>query len=419
MGRRRSVVYLIVALSLLAGLATGRPFFFPVAYTFIGLLAFAFLWARGGVSGLRASRRTHSRHAQVGGYVEEVLTLYNTSLLPKLWIEVYDRSDLIGHRASRVIGSLGPHTQVSWHARTFCVRRGVYQLGPLRVVVGDPFGLFQVERQIDATLPLIVYPPTVELTDFTLLPGSLPGGETLRRRAHYVTPNAASVRDYAPGDNLNRIHWLSTARRGRLIVKEFELDPLGELWIFLDLERAVHVSKRVPTEAEGEQAMGRGTEHLVTPPTTEEYTVAAAASLASHFLQRGRTVGLVAHGRRLEIVPADGGAHQLTRILEELAVIEAHGTLTFDQLLMLHTNHLARGTAVILITPSMRESWVWAAHVLAQRGLHPAAVLIDPASFGGRPGAEALAAQLTAANIPVYVLRLGDDLRRSLSQRYR
>jgi len=418
MGYRRSVVYLIIALSLLAGLATGRPFFFTVAYTFIGLLAFAFLWARGGVSGLHASRRTQSRHAQVGGHVEEVLTLRNVSLLPKLWVEVYDRSDLIGHRASHVIGSLRPHAQVSWRVRTFCVQRGVYRLGPLRVVAGDPFGLFQVERQMNVTLPLIVYPPTVKLADFTLLPGPLPGGETLRRRAHYITPNAASVRDYAPGDSLNRIHWLSTARKGRLMVKEFELDPLGDIWVFLDVERAVHVGEYAPTEAEVEPTEGRNRDRFAIPPTTEEYAVAAAASLVSHFLQRGRTVGLVAHGQRLDIVPADRGAHQLARILEVLAAVEARGTRTFDQLLMLHTSHLARGTAVILITPSMRESWVRAAHVLARRGLRPTAVLIDPASFGGRPGAETLVTQLAAADIPVYRLKLGDDLRRSLSQRY-
>jgi uncharacterized protein (DUF58 family) len=60
---------------------------------------------------------------------------------------------------------------------------------------------------------------------FPLPSGLLSGGEALRRRTHQITPNAAGVRDYAPGDPLNRIHWISTARRRRLMVKEFELDP--------------------------------------------------------------------------------------------------------------------------------------------------------------------------------------------------
>ncbi len=408
----------MIALNLLAGLITGRPFFFTIAYAFIGWLAFAFLWAQGSANGLRASRRMHTRHAQVGGYIEETLALRNISLLPKLWVEVYDHSNLLGHRASRVIGTLGPRARVTWHARTFCVQRGAYCLGPLHVVTGDPFGLFQIERRIEATLSLIVYPPLVEIADFTLLSGSLPGGPSLRRRAYHVTPHAVSVRDYAPGDSLNRIHWPSTARKGRLIAKEFEMDPSGDIWIFLDAERAVHAGKYTPSEADVERAASRSGEPPVIPPATEEYAVAAAASLASYFLQGGRTVGLVAHGQRSEVVSPDQGARQIARILEVLALVEARGTLTFDQLLITHAEHLARGTTAILITPSVRESWVTVAHRLAQRGLRPVAVLIDGATFGGRPGAEALATRLVTAGIPVYMLRRGDDLRHALGQRY-
>jgi uncharacterized protein (DUF58 family) len=43
------------------------------------------------------------------------------------------------------------------------------------------------------------------------------------------------VRDYEPGDSFSRIHWRSTARRDRLVVKEFELDPLADIWIVPDM----------------------------------------------------------------------------------------------------------------------------------------------------------------------------------------
>jgi uncharacterized protein (DUF58 family) len=66
------------------------------------------------------------------------------------------------------------------------------------------------------------------------------GGDALRRRTHYITTNASGVRDYAPGDPFNRIHWKSTARKDRLIVKEFELDPLADVWLILDLWSGAH-----------------------------------------------------------------------------------------------------------------------------------------------------------------------------------
>lgn len=418
MNRRRSAVLAIIALSLLAGLATGSSFFFTVAYAFIGLLALSFVLAWAGVSWLQVQRTTHTRRAQVSGCVEETFLLRNTALLPKLWVEVYDQSDLLGHRASHVISGLGPRAVASWRTRTLCVQRGVFRLGPLRVVAADPFGLFQAERRIDATSPLVVYPFTATLADFPLPAGVLPGGEALRRRTHHVTTNAAAVRDYAPGDSLNRIHWPSTARKNRLIVKEFELDPLADIWIFLDAERAVHVGEHTLDEAGIEAGPQSGVPPVAIPPTTEEYAVAAAASLAAHFLHHERSVGLAVHGRHPQLVHAGRGPRQLARILETLAVLEARGTLTFDRVLELYGNQLARGTAAILITPSPRESWVAAALSLAQRSVQVVVVLIDAASFGGRPGAQAVAAQMALAAIPVYLIRLGDDLPAALGQRY-
>ncbi|MEZ4612148.1 MAG: DUF58 domain-containing protein [Caldilineaceae bacterium] len=52
-----------------------------------------------------------------------------------------------------------------------------------------------------------------------------------------MTTNAAGVRDYYPGDSLNRIHWPTTARMRRLMTKEFELIPRRDIWLYLDLSR--------------------------------------------------------------------------------------------------------------------------------------------------------------------------------------
>ena len=90
---------------------------------------------------------------------------------------------------------------------------------------------------------IIVYPPTVPIHRFATPIGTLSGGEAVRRRAHFVTTNAAGVRDYQPGDSFNRIHWRSSARKDRLLVKEFELDPLADVWIFLDLSRGSLVER--------------------------------------------------------------------------------------------------------------------------------------------------------------------------------
>ena len=415
MAQRRNAIYLIIVLSLFAGLITGRTFFFNVTYAFVGLLIFAFFWAWTGANWLRLSRQTRARRAQVGRFMEERFVVRNTSIVPKLWLEVYDHSDLPAHRASHVVSNLGPRAGASWLVRTLCVQRGEFTLGPLRLVTGDPFGLFEAERRISATSRLVVYPSTVDIPSFALPIGILPGGDALRRRTHHITSNASGVRDYVPGDSFGRIHWTSTAKRDRLVVKEFELDPLADIWIMMDAERNVHhgefspsvAGDVMPWELDGETAL---------PPTTEEYAVTIAASLSRHFLQKGRSVGLATNGQRREIIQVDRGGRQMTKILETLAVLRATGTMPLDQLLTIEGDQMGRGTTVIVITPSTRGTWVEASQRLVRRGLRVIGVLIDSESFDGRPGVRGTAALLQAIGAPTYIVSRGEDLALALSK---
>lgn len=419
MSRRRTAIYIIIAISLLAGLVTGRGFFFNVGYAFIGLLIFAYFWAWSGANWLRLTRQTRARRAQVGRYVEERFTVKNSGTLPKLWLEVYDHSSLPGHRASHVANNLGARSATSWTVRTLCVRRGEFLLGPLRVVAGDPFGLFEVERKISATSRLVVYPSTFSLPDFALPAGILPGGEALRRRTHQITTNAAGVRDYVPGDSMNRIHWRSTARKDRLIVKEFELDPLADIWIIMDAERTVQAGEYNPTDLDAERMPWETGAQFALPPATEEYAVAISASLGNYFVERDRALGFITEGQHREVIQPDRGARQLNKIFETLAVVRAVGRMPLDQLLLLECEPLTRGTTIVVVTSSTRDEWAGAAHRLLRRGLRVIGVLIDPEDFGGRPGMRQIGRRLSAVGIPAYVIHKGENLSAALGHQIR
>jgi uncharacterized protein (DUF58 family) len=184
----------------------------------------------------------------------------------------------------------------------------------------------------------------------------------------------------------------------------------------MDAERMVHFGEYVPTDADAERMPWEMGESFSLPPTTEEYMVAVAASLARHFLQKDRSVGFLTYGQRRELIQVDRGPRQLTKILETLAVVRARGTISLEQLLTLEGDQMARGTTVIVITPSTREGWVTAAHRLMRRGLRVIAVLIDSESFGGRPGIRPIAARLAALSVPTYMVSNGEDLRLALGR---
>jgi len=412
-------IFVLGLACLIAALATGRDLFFNLTYLIAAIIVVSYLWTWTSVRWVQLTRYLWAKKAEVGKTYEERFVVRNTGLLPKLWLEIRDHSTLPGHQASYVINSFGGRREQGWTVRTLCRQRGRFTLGPVTLTSGDPFGLFKMQRELPQTSSIVVYPAIVEIPFFATPSGHLPGGDALRRRTHYVTTNVRGVRDYAPGDSFNRIHWPSTARKERLIVKEFELDPLADIWLFLDMDRSVQA------ELEWEPVFDRREPALLwarrprleLAPSTEEYAVTITASLAKHFLVRDRAVGLVTYAQQREVIPADRGERQLSKILEALAVIRAGGRIPLAQVLATEGMHLVRGTTVIVVTPSPDKNWAAVSRHLERRGLRVMAILIAQDSFGGKWTMEEVMAELVAAGTSTYLVKKDDDLAEALSQK--
>ena len=412
---RRTAVIIMAFVSLIGGLVTGRSLWFNLVYLLGLLLILSFAWSWININWVHLSRITRTRRTQVGRPLEERFIVRNTSLIPKLWLEVRDYTDLPGHYSSQVVNNLGPRGSFTWRVTTICRQRGRYQLGPLRLSTSDPFGLFPMSRDLLATTNVVIYPMTFEIQRFALPVGILPGGDALRRRTHYVTTNASGVRDYAPGDSFSRIHWPSTARRGRLIVKEFELDPLADIWLVPDMSIFGHLAAERPKPSSRDPLEWMRIKKFTLPETTEEYTVTIAASLAQFFLRRDRAVGLLAYGQSNEIVQPDRSERQLNRILETLAVLRAEGEAAIDDIIQAQLHMFPRGTTVVVVTANPGQKWVTSARQLMRRGLRVVTVLVNPASFGGHRSAEPLYTLLQANGMVAYLVNCGDNLTAVLS----
>ncbi|HEX9017038.1 MAG TPA: DUF58 domain-containing protein, partial [Chloroflexota bacterium] len=270
---------------------------------------------------------------------------------------------------------------------TPCHVRGEFVLGPVEVVSGDPFGLFRSRRRLNVGGTVIVYPAITRLTSFGKLPGELPGGNVQTQRAPFSTSNAAGVRDYRPGDAMNRIHWLSSARLGRLMVKEFDLDPISDVWLILDLDDQVQA--------------GSG------PDSTEEWSVSVAASLARYFADQDRQVGLIT---QRQVLPVDRGTRQLHKLLDLLAVARADSSTPLEQVILGEEVRFTRGATAVIITPSTDERWLETCRLLRSRGVAVIAVLLEASTFGGRRASLLSVSSLAAAAIPTYLVKKGDNL---------
>jgi uncharacterized protein (DUF58 family) len=399
---------------------TGRDIFYRLAYLLVALVLFSFAWATYSVIAFRIERKLMTPRAHVGTLAEERFLVHNSGRLPKIWIEIRDESELPAHHVSRVLNALRSGARWSWSVRTLCRKRGRFNLGPITLSAGDPFGLFVFHRRVpNSRTAIIVFPATVDLPTFAPPLGQLPGGEALQRRTHHITTNVSGTREYAPGDSFNRIHWRSTARMNRLIVKEFELDPSADVWIFLDLERDVQVGRWWAEASEERDLMQLWMQEkraLRLPPLSEEYVVTIAASIAKYFVRQQRAVGFVAHGHQREVIQPDRGERQLARLLEVLSVLRAEGTTSFRDVLMLESAHLGRNDTLVAITPSAELDWVRSLRETKRRGVRTIAVITDPQSFGGAYDAQGAAVELAASGIPTYLVHEGEDLREALAR---
>ncbi len=390
---------------------TSIPLFFYLFYLLLALLLLAYLWSWANLQGISVTRDVGTRRAQVGEEARERLMIDNNWPLPKLWVEVEDHSDMPLH-ASGFVAYLPGNERRRWTVRTPCTMRGKWTLGPVTLHSGDPFGIFKLQRPIDTTADIIVYPATLDLPNFKLPSAELPGGTDVRTRSFHVTPNVSTIRDYVSGDSFNRIHWRSTARTNKLMVKEFELDPTADVWLVVDMHERSQAIGEMHRTLFRDRRMNRD---IQIPESTEEYIVSAAASIGRHLLNGSRNVGMLAWGQHREVIPPEREARQLYKILESLAILRAHGTQQLGEVLIAEASQFSRSSTMVVITSSVDPTWVTSLQQLLYRGVRAVVVFIDQETFGGLPGTPTLH-KLSELNVPVYRVEQGQALKDALQQ---
>jgi uncharacterized protein (DUF58 family) len=238
MVRKLGVITTILLVIVMAVVTGALEVYF---FLYLGLIVagLAYLLARRGLTNLEAGSWLDRQHASVGDTLTVTYTLRSSARLPKPWLEVHSPSTLPVPVPGRVV-SLGPRMSRSWAARVPLTQRGQYRVDPMVVRTGDPFGLLESVASVGAGAALVVYPSVQPLPGWTVPPAVIEGSATRAEHGPHLTPLVTSVRPYTPGDAFNRIHWRSSARHQELQVKEFDIEPSADLWLFVDLERRVH-----------------------------------------------------------------------------------------------------------------------------------------------------------------------------------
>lgn len=117
------------------------------------------------------------------------------------------------------------------------LRRGIVTVGPATTVRSDPIGLLRREHAFDDVHDVYVHPRTVGLPSTSAgLIRDLEGSPT--RRLVDADMSFHAIREYAPGDSRRQIHWRSTAKTGRLMVRQYEESRRSRMAVVLAVAQA-------------------------------------------------------------------------------------------------------------------------------------------------------------------------------------
>jgi uncharacterized protein (DUF58 family) len=268
--------------------------------------------------------------------------------------------------------------------------RGRYRFERTTAVIEDPFSLESAEIDLTTGGALLVYPRLVELDRLFSESGAQAseGRRMLLRRPSGF--DIHSVREYEEGESLRKVHWRSTARRGRLMVKELEDEPRDEVAVLLDAAAGV---------VAGEP-----------PDSSFDMQVRAAGSILKAHARRGRRVALVVNSAERETVGVRDDEGDWRHALETLAAVQPDGRTPVANLLS-QGSAAGRALELAVVTAQLSPELVEriAQRAAARRGI--SVVYVDAPTFAGRrPRALPELLRLQALGVPTVALRRGDDL---------
>lgn len=353
------------------------------------------VWTRFGLSGVSYRRRLERDRIGWGEEIPVTVEIWNRKRLPLAWLRADDAATrgvvvrgrelalgTTGGAVLRNVWTLAPFERVTRQFHVGAERRGVYELGPVELSVGDLFSrqaAMEEWRNVNRFLvrPRMVPAASLQRRD------TLGGADRAKFGLTEDPSRFAGIRDYAPGDPLRRIHPRASARLGRPVVKRFEPSRDREVLLALDVQTGA--GPHIETAYDIEEV--------------ESLFVVAASLVRSLALERA-AFGMAAAGyhgaeSRYAYVPVSEAPGQAERIFDLLARLSSQPSAPFESLIGRVLRVIRAGTTVVVVTA--RDPSPYLAHLrrIERAGCPVVVIACGPAGAAdaGRARAAGLAAR--------------------------
>ncbi len=205
-----------------------------------------------------------------------------------------------------------------------------------------------------------VYPPmerSPEDTQLYLLRIRQIALQRRRLRLRGLGREFESLRDYQRGDEVRNIAWPATARRGKLITREFTTERSQQVWIVLDAGRLSRTAFEVRRKVPAEKAEVISDENFSLMLTQLDQASGAAVALAQAVMQAGDKAALLVYGRGIQqqLLPASGAGH-LRQFVDSLSQVRAEASEANHLSAAARLKHLQRRRGLILWITELADS---------------------------------------------------------------
>ena len=181
------------------------------------------------------------------------------------------------------------------------VKRGEYHFGAVNALVRSPIGLVRRRFQFSADKSVPVYPSFIQMRKYELLAISNHltefGIKKIRRIGH--NQEFEQIKEYVPGDDYRTINWKATARRGGLMVNNYQDERSQQVYALIDKGRTM----QMPFEG----------------MSLLDYAINASLVIANIAIKKEDKAGLMAFQHKVQtVVPASRRSKQMYLLMEAL-----------------------------------------------------------------------------------------------------
>ncbi len=229
-----------------------------------------------------------------------------TELSTSRWLEFTGSAAARGSDARFVpsVFALKPYQKCTRRRKAVCLKRGIFILESTSVIGSDLLGLVSVSKSIKTNKTIRVLPSPYEVGEGELSKDEL-YGEIITRRFICEDPFLVSgSREYTGREPMNRIHWNSTAKQGKMMVFNNEFSTVNRVAVLLNLEKVPEGDPRPPVIAD------------------TETMIKAAAFMLDMYLEKGIAVSFGTNGSGGIIAEGGTAPEDYIKILRVLAEIE-------------------------------------------------------------------------------------------------